>query len=139
MKKGLLVDYQWCTGCHSCELACQMEYQLPVGQYGIKICAVGPWQYGGAGEGENPGTGSPGGEGAGGTGNPGDTGNPDEKWQYSYFPILTDQCTLCGARSAKGKLPSCVKHCQSQCIKLVSVEEANAAIAAKPKQLFMTL
>ena len=24
-KYGLLVDAQWCSGCHSCEIACQME------------------------------------------------------------------------------------------------------------------
>ncbi|MCL2504616.1 MAG: oxidoreductase [Coriobacteriia bacterium] len=109
MRKGLLVDYQWCTGCHSCEIACQMEHGLPVGQFGIKVCEVGPWEFG------------------------------DGKWQYTYIPALTDQCTLCGTRQAKGKLPTCVKHCQSQCIRLVDAEEASAALANKPKQLFMTI
>lgn len=28
---GILIDYNWCTGCHSCEMACQMEKKLPMG------------------------------------------------------------------------------------------------------------
>ena len=24
-KYGLLIDYTWCTGCHSCEIACKVE------------------------------------------------------------------------------------------------------------------
>jgi anaerobic dimethyl sulfoxide reductase subunit B (iron-sulfur subunit) len=108
-RKGLLVDYRWCTGCHSCEIACQMEHGLPVGQYGIKVCEVGPWQYG------------------------------QDKWQYTYIPVLTDQCSFCAARQAKGKLPTCVKHCQSQCLRLVTAEEAAADLQAKPGQLFLSL
>ena len=40
-KYGLLVDAQWCSGCHSCEIACQMEHGLPVGQTGIKVVKIG--------------------------------------------------------------------------------------------------
>jgi serine/threonine protein kinase len=25
---GLLIDYEYCTGCHSCEVACQMEHAV---------------------------------------------------------------------------------------------------------------
>ncbi|MBS7647767.1 MAG: 4Fe-4S dicluster domain-containing protein [Candidatus Bathyarchaeia archaeon] len=34
---GLLIDYQWCSGCHSCEVACKQEHNLPVGVWGIKV------------------------------------------------------------------------------------------------------
>lgn len=34
---AMLVDYAWCTGCHSCEMACRKEHGLPDDQYGIKI------------------------------------------------------------------------------------------------------
>lgn len=37
MSKGLLIDYQWCTGCHSCEMACRKEHGLPDDEYGIKL------------------------------------------------------------------------------------------------------
>lgn len=34
---ALLVDYKYCTGCHSCEIACNQEYNLPLGASGIKV------------------------------------------------------------------------------------------------------
>jgi Fe-S-cluster-containing dehydrogenase component len=36
-KNGLLIDYNFCTGCLSCEVACQQEHNFPVGQCGIKV------------------------------------------------------------------------------------------------------
>ncbi len=34
---SLLVDYKYCSGCHSCEIACNQEYDWPVGISGIKV------------------------------------------------------------------------------------------------------
>jgi Fe-S-cluster-containing dehydrogenase component len=34
---ALLIDYDFCTGCHSCEVACQQEHQYPVGTNGIVV------------------------------------------------------------------------------------------------------
>jgi len=98
-KYGLLIDYDWCTGCHSCEIACQVEHNLPLGQYGIKIAELGPWEYA-----------------------------PDV-WQYSYVPMPTNQCDLCVFRTAAGMLPTCVKHCQAQCMEYGSLEELTARAA----------
>jgi len=36
-KYALLVDYKYCTGCHSCEIACNQEYNRPVGLSGIAV------------------------------------------------------------------------------------------------------
>ena len=36
-KKGLLIQYEYCTGCHSCEVACKQENNYPVGIGGIKL------------------------------------------------------------------------------------------------------
>ncbi len=36
-RNGLLIDYHYCTGCRSCEIACQQEHGYPAGQFGIKI------------------------------------------------------------------------------------------------------
>jgi len=36
-KYGLLIDYDYCTGCHSCEVACQQEHDHPAGKCGIKV------------------------------------------------------------------------------------------------------
>jgi len=37
---GLLIDYEYCTGCHSCELACAQEYNHKPGIRGIKVFEV---------------------------------------------------------------------------------------------------
>jgi anaerobic dimethyl sulfoxide reductase subunit B (iron-sulfur subunit) len=85
-----------------------MEHGLPVGQFGIKVCEVGPWRYG------------------------------EDRWQYTYLPVLTDQCNLCAARLAKGKLPTCVKHCQSKCLSFGAIADVSDDLSSKPKQLYMT-
>lgn len=100
---GMLIDYEWCTGCHTCETACQMEHHLPVGQFGIKLAEVGPYEYG-----------------------------PDQ-WQLAYVPIPTDQCDFCAARLAKGKLPSCQHHCQAQCLEVGPLDELTKKVATKKK------
>jgi Fe-S-cluster-containing dehydrogenase component len=34
---GLLIDYEYCTGCHTCEVACCQEYGWPAGMGGMKV------------------------------------------------------------------------------------------------------
>ena len=99
-KYGILVDAQWCSGCHSCEVACQMEHGLPVGQTGIKVVKIGPWVIG-------------------------------------DLPIPTKQCDTCAARRGLGKVPTCVQHCQSQCLEFGRVEDLNAKMDEKQKTLFV--
>ena len=36
-KDGLLIEYDYCTGCHSCEVACQQEHRYPAGKFGIIV------------------------------------------------------------------------------------------------------
>jgi anaerobic dimethyl sulfoxide reductase subunit B (iron-sulfur subunit) len=108
-KYGILIDYDWCTGCHSCEMACQQENQLPVGQSGILVNELGPWEY-----------------------------SPDT-WQLTYLPVPTDQCNLCKARVAKGKLPSCVQHCQAQCMSYGALEDLAARLADHTKQALFAI
>ena len=86
-----------------------MKNELPPDQYGIKLNEVGPWEYA-----------------------------PD-KWEFAYSPVLTKQCNLCADRQAEGKLPSCVQHCQSNCIQIMNAEEAAKIAAENPHTLFMTL
>lgn len=104
-QNGLLINYQFCTGCHSCEVACQMEHKLPIDQWGIKLAEIGPWQI------------------------------SEEKWQYEFVPIPTDQCDLCADRVAKGKKPTCVKHCQSLVMEYGTVEELAKKINGQPKMV----
>ena len=34
-QNGLLIEYEYCTGCHTCEVACKQEHNYPVGKGGI--------------------------------------------------------------------------------------------------------
>jgi Fe-S-cluster-containing dehydrogenase component len=36
-KNGLLIDYEYCTGCHTCEVACKQEHNYPADKWGIKV------------------------------------------------------------------------------------------------------
>ena len=104
-RNGLLIDYEYCTGCHSCEVACSMENNIPVGQWGIKIAEIGPWQI------------------------------SEDKWQLTYVPIPTDLCNLCAKRVAKGKEPTCVQHCQADVMRFGTVEELAKEMQRKPQQV----
>ncbi len=108
-KQAILIDYDWCTGCHSCEIACQVEHSLPIGQSGIVVSEIGPWEYG------------------------------NGKWQLSYSVALANQCTLCAHRTSKGKLPSCVQACQAQCMTFGSVEQLAQKMASGTKQTLITI
>ena len=37
---GLLIDYEYCTGCRACEVACSQEYKRPAGMAGIQVIEV---------------------------------------------------------------------------------------------------
>ena len=100
---GMLIDYEWCTGCHSCETACQMEHHLPVGQFGIKLNEIGPFEY------------------------------ALDRWQLSSVPVPTDLCDFCTERQAKGKRPTCQHHCQAQCLEVGPIDELAKKIASKKK------
>ena len=39
---GLLIDYEYCTGCQSCEVACKEEHNFPVGKWGIRVLDEAP-------------------------------------------------------------------------------------------------
>src|SRR5512136_2686861 len=36
-RNGLLIPYEWCTGCHACEVACKQEHNFTGGMVGIKV------------------------------------------------------------------------------------------------------
>ncbi|WP_297155039.1 4Fe-4S dicluster domain-containing protein [uncultured Ellagibacter sp.] len=108
-ENGILIDYDWCTGCRTCDMACQMEHGFPVGKTGVKVLEVGPWQIEG------------------------------DKWQYDYLPAITDMCDSCAERTAAGKQPTCVKHCQSQCLTFGPLDELYAKLKDHRKQVVYAL
>lgn len=106
-RNGLLIDYYYCTGCHSCELACNKEHNIPLGQWGIKIAQIGPWQIKG------------------------------DKWEHTYVPVPTELCDLCTKRVAGGEEPSCVKHCQAQVMTFGTIEELAKQMKGKAHHLVL--
>lgn len=104
-KQALLIDYEWCSNCHTCEVICKVHNNIPEGQWGIKVFEVGPWQIEG------------------------------DKWQLWYMPVPTDQCDLCAERTAKGKLPACVGSCYTGCMKFGTVEELAPELEKKDRQV----
>ena len=93
MRKYLAVDYEFCTGCHTCEIACQQEHGLAPDRFGIRLTQIGPDQL------------------------------DERRWQYEFVPVPTDRCDRCAHRQAAGKAPSCVQHCQAGCLYYGTLEE----------------
>lgn len=44
-RNGLMIEYEYCTGCHACEVACKQEHNFTDGMCGIRVdelVTVGP-------------------------------------------------------------------------------------------------
>lgn len=104
---GLLIDYEYCTNCGSCQVSCQEEHDYPATKTGIKVLADGPWKI------------------------------DDQYWNFNYWPIVTDLCDLCSERTSKGREPLCVHHCLANIITYGTVEELAKKLDEKPKQFLV--
>lgn len=113
MPKGILVDYEWCSGCHSCEVACSVELShkhFPQGHCGVKVHEEGLCWIG------------------------------KDKACDIFMPVFTDLCDQCAARRAAGNdEPTCVKHCRAHVLAYGDVEELSKRLASKPKQVLYAL
>ena len=96
----MAIAYDFCTGCHTCEVSCKMEHGIPTGQWGIKLNEVGPWEFG------------------------------EGQWQHDWIPTPTAQCDQCAERLEKGKKPACVHNCFTNCMKFGTMDEVMGQIAA---------
>ena len=104
---GLLIDYEYCTNCGSCQVSCKEEHNYPVGKTGIAVHADGPWKI------------------------------DDDNWNFNYWPLPTDLCDLCADRTAKGREPICVHHCLANVMYYGPVEELVKKLEVKPKQMLV--
>ena len=93
MTKALMIDYRYCTGCHTCEIACQQEHGYPAQTLGIVVNTIGPKEI------------------------------EPRVWQFDNIPVITAYCDFCEERCAGGKQPSCVQHCQAGCMDFGELEE----------------
>ena len=102
---GLLIDYEYCTGCQSCEVACKEEHNYPVGKWGIRVHDDGPWEI------------------------------DEHTVNWNKIPAPTDLCDLCAERTAIGREPTCVHHCLANVISYGTVEELAKKLEEKTKQV----
>ncbi len=102
---GLLIDYEYCTGCQSCEVSCKMEHDLPVGKWGIRVFDDGPWEM------------------------------EPKKFNWNKIPVPTDLCDLCADRTSKGREPICVHHCLANVMRYGTVEELAKYMDGTKKQV----
>ena len=107
MRSGLLIDYELCTGCHTCEVACKVEHQIPVGKWGIHLLDDGLWPI----------------------------DEEQGKWNWNHIPVPTDLCDLCEERVSAGREPTCVHHCQAGVMKFGPIDELVLDLDKKPKQV----
>lgn len=92
-KRALIIQYDYCTGCHSCEVACKVEHGFKEGEFGIKVFEYGPAKL------------------------------PNGRYDFFYIPVPTDLCDVCSDRLEAGKLPVCVHNCQPKVMEYGDVEE----------------
>lgn len=105
MRNGLLIDYEFCTGCQSCEVACQKEHGFEAGTWGIRVLDEGPWEV------------------------------DEKTMNWNKIPTPTTLCDLCADRTAKGKLPTCVHHCLAAVMKYGPIDELVKEMDKKPNQV----
>lgn len=108
-KIGLMIDYEYCTGCQSCELACKNEHGFPMDTWGIKMVEFGPFEM------------------------------EDGKIEWNYLPFPTSYCDLCKDRVDAGDIPTCVLHCLANVIDWGPVEELTGKLEEKGSKVVIFL
>ena len=60
---GLLINYNYCSGCRTCEMACQQDHGYPPSMQGLTLTTIGPHKL------------------------------PNGKWQFDNLPLHTPTAT----------------------------------------------
>jgi len=90
---AILIDYEYCTACHTCEVACKQEYDRKAGEdAGVKVVELI----------HNFGNG---------------------KLDLINLPVFTKRCILCAPRVKNGLKPACVQHCMAGCLSFGPLDE----------------
>ena len=108
-RDGLLIEYEYCTGCCSCVVACKQEHGYPVGIGVIKLNEIITEGY-----------------------------DKDERLRIDYLPFPTKYCDLCAPRVAEWGKPACVKACQAATMWYGDVATLAAMMEDKPHAALFT-
>lgn len=98
---ALYIDFEFCSGCRSCEIACRNELGIGLDDYGMKVVEDKPRQH------------------------------ADGSWHWDFIAYPTELCDLCAERVEAGELPSCVQHCQAKVLSYGSIGEMAGLLAEK--------
>lgn len=107
---ALFIDYQYCSGCRSCEVACRNEHGYPLDQWGIKVLEIAPFV----------------------------ADEETDTFVWNYYPMVTSLCDLCEDRVAKGGIPSCMLHCLTSCVDYGPIEEMAKKMKEKCQTYIVT-
>jgi Fe-S-cluster-containing dehydrogenase component len=108
-REGLLIEYEYCTGCQSCVVACKQEHGYPEGIGGIKLSEII----------------------TGGT-------SESDRLRIDYLPFPTKYCDLCTPRVRRGEKPACVKACQAAVMWSGDVATLAKLMEDKPRAALFT-
>lgn len=98
-KNALLFNYEYCSGCHSCEIACRNHLGIGLGKWGIKVTEVEPFRI---------------------------DERERDNMEWIFQPVPTRLCDGCEDLVAAGEKPACAHHCLSFCIEYGTMEEMAA-------------
>ncbi len=104
---AMLVHYDYCTGCKSCEISCKNEKGYAQAPYGVTVLENGPYDLGGG------------------------------KWEWDYVPAFNSRCDMCADRQKAGEKPPCVIHCLANCLEVGPADELLASFMQKPHKAFI--
>jgi Fe-S-cluster-containing dehydrogenase component len=102
---GILIDYEYCSGCRACEVAGKAEKDIPVGKWCIRVLESLPWEI------------------------------EKDVYEYTFIPYPTDMCDLCEDRVRKGKDPACVHTCLAAVMKFGLADDLAKAMNDKGQQV----
>ncbi len=105
---GMLIDYEYCTGCKACEVACKQEYKRPSGRVGGVHVQELIHEL------------------------------PNGKLYITNYPFFTETCIFCKPRVKKGLEPACVKHCMARVLVFGKIEELKKDLPKKRKAIVWT-
>jgi Fe-S-cluster-containing dehydrogenase component len=105
---AMLIDYEYCTGCKSCEVACKQEYHRPSGRVGGVEVKEFIHRL------------------------------PNDQLFITYIPTFTRACVFCAGRVKKGMAPACVKHCMANILAFGKLDDLRKQIPGKRKAILWT-
>ena len=105
---GMLIDYEFCTGCKTCIVACKQEYNHKPGKVGgIEVQELIQEL-------------------------------PNDKLYITNMPFFTRACVFCTARIKQNLEPACVKHCMANVLTFGEIKDLQKLIPEKRKAVIWT-